>query len=103
MATGYEQVRSIVAHLAGDRAAADDVRLILPETGVCSSDLVPAETEASACCGGPAPASEACCLEDAEAKSQGAAGCGCADTPAPEPVARKAGCCGVKADATETA
>ena len=38
MATGYEQVRSIVAHLAGDRAAADDVRLVLPETGVCSTD-----------------------------------------------------------------
>ncbi len=38
MATGYEQVRSIVAHLAGDRQAADDVRLVLPETGVCSTD-----------------------------------------------------------------
>lgn len=39
MATGYEQVRSIAAALAGDREAADDVRLELPETGVCSSDL----------------------------------------------------------------
>ncbi|MGQ1798310.1 FAD-dependent oxidoreductase [Kocuria oceani] len=39
MATGYEQVRSIAAALAGDRAAADDVRLVLPETGVCSTDL----------------------------------------------------------------
>ena len=34
MATGYEQVRSIAAALAGDRAAADDVQLDLPETGV---------------------------------------------------------------------
>ncbi|QSB16548.1 NAD(P)-binding domain-containing protein [Natronosporangium hydrolyticum] len=38
LATGYEQVRSIVAALAGDRAAADEVRLELPETGVCSTD-----------------------------------------------------------------
>jgi glycine/D-amino acid oxidase-like deaminating enzyme len=40
MATGYEQVRSIVAALAGDRAAADAVELDLPETGVCSTDLI---------------------------------------------------------------
>jgi thioredoxin reductase len=38
LATGYEQVRSVVAELAGDRAASDDVQLILPETGVCSVD-----------------------------------------------------------------
>jgi hypothetical protein len=38
LATGYEQVRSVVAELAGDRAAADTVQLILPETGVCSLD-----------------------------------------------------------------
>ncbi|ADD41970.1 FAD-dependent oxidoreductase [Stackebrandtia nassauensis] len=37
MATGYEQVRSIVAAIAGDREAADEVHLELPETGVCSS------------------------------------------------------------------
>ncbi|GAA2636618.1 FAD-dependent oxidoreductase [Paractinoplanes durhamensis] len=40
MATGYEQVRSIAAALAGDFDAADDVQLDLPETGVCSSNLV---------------------------------------------------------------
>lgn len=39
LATGYEQVRSIAAALAGDRAAADSVELDLPATGVCSSDL----------------------------------------------------------------
>ncbi|MFI2577422.1 NAD(P)-binding domain-containing protein [Streptomyces rochei] len=39
MATGYEQVRSIAAALAGDFEAADDVQLDLPETGVCSSNL----------------------------------------------------------------
>jgi hypothetical protein len=39
LATGYEQVRSIAAALAGDRTAADVVELNLPKTGVCSSDL----------------------------------------------------------------
>jgi flavin-dependent dehydrogenase len=36
MRTGYEQVRSIVAHIAGDHAAAERVELVLPETGGCS-------------------------------------------------------------------
>ncbi len=36
MLTGYEQVRSIVAALAGDWASAREVELVLPETGVCS-------------------------------------------------------------------
>lgn len=38
LATGYEQVRSIVAWLDGDMRAATEVRLTLPATGVCSSD-----------------------------------------------------------------
>ncbi|NUK60227.1 NAD(P)-binding domain-containing protein, partial [Streptomyces lunaelactis] len=33
--TGYEQVRSIAAAIAGDREAAERVELTLPETGVC--------------------------------------------------------------------
>ncbi len=33
--TGYEQVRSVAAALAGDHAAAMRVELVLPETGVC--------------------------------------------------------------------
>ncbi|MET7703911.1 NAD(P)-binding domain-containing protein [Streptomyces sp. NPDC005485] len=33
--TGYEQVRSVVAAIAGDAEAADRVELTLPETGVC--------------------------------------------------------------------
>ena len=41
LATGYEQVRSIAAALAGDWAAARDVQLDLPETGVCSSPWAP--------------------------------------------------------------
>ena len=57
MLTGYEQVRSLAAALAGDLAAADNVQLVLPETGVCSGPPVGIETETSAgCYGGPAPA-----------------------------------------------
>lgn len=37
MTTGYEQVRSVVAAIAGDLEAADRVELSLPETGVCST------------------------------------------------------------------
>ena len=36
--TGYEQVRSVVAALTGDVASASRVHLVLPETGVCSSE-----------------------------------------------------------------
>jgi len=36
MLTGYEQVRSVVAAIAGDWVAAREVHLVLPETGVCS-------------------------------------------------------------------
>ena len=39
MATGYEQARSVVAALCGDWEAARAVRLNLPETGVCVTDL----------------------------------------------------------------
>lgn len=48
MATGYEQVRSIVAYLAGDIAAAERVELNLPQTGVCSSNL--GGSSGIACC-----------------------------------------------------
>jgi thioredoxin reductase len=44
LATGYEQVRSIAAELAGDHAAARMVHLELPATGVCSTDT------SSGCC-----------------------------------------------------
>lgn len=70
MATGYEQVRSIAAALAGDQQAADDVELVLPETGVCSTDLggscdtvsscdtpvAVADQGESSCCAAPEPA-----------------------------------------------
>jgi hypothetical protein len=76
MLTGYEQVRSIAAELAGDHEAAQRVELVLPETGVCSR---PAAPSASPCCGGPAPSTvDACCAEDASAKQPGQTGSGCA-------------------------
>jgi hypothetical protein len=56
MLTGYEQVRSVVAALAGDWAAAREVHLVLPETGVCSTDRGAGETSSSVCCGAAAEA-----------------------------------------------
>jgi thioredoxin reductase len=87
MLTGYEQVRSVVAALAGDWEAARNVELVLPETGVCSG-------------GGP---------KVAGAKSSG--GCGCGDSiaendlgeePVGVPVAAlaEAVCCGSDCCAT---
>lgn len=72
MATGYEQVRSIVSALTGDWEAAQKVELELPETGVCSTSYFGKQsvnevsvTEASSCCG-PSPSenvasSSSCC------------------------------------------
>lgn len=48
MMTGYEQVRSIVAEIAGDHEAARRVELVLPETGVCSRDPI-AEGDGGCC------------------------------------------------------
>jgi thioredoxin reductase len=79
MATGYEQVRSIVAELAGDNVAARQVQLVLPETGVCSTGPV-ADATGSGCCGGPAADTSSCCAADAAAKAEGEAGCGCGTT-----------------------
>jgi thioredoxin reductase len=44
--TGYEQVRSVVCALVGDEEGARNVELILPETGVCQTDL-----GGGSCCG----------------------------------------------------
>ncbi|WUB73741.1 NAD(P)-binding domain-containing protein [Streptomyces sp. NBC_00576] len=56
--TGYEQVRSITAAIAGDREAAERVELTLPETGVCGGAGLfdePENTEQSGggCCAAP--------------------------------------------------
>ncbi|KQL55146.1 flavoprotein [Heyndrickxia shackletonii] len=52
LATGYEQVRSVVAYLTGDYDGAKEVHLELPETGVCKTNFT---TSASSCCGRPVP------------------------------------------------
>ena len=53
--TGYEQVRSIAAELAGDHEAARRVELTLPDTGVCNGaglfDTPEAEDASGGCCG----------------------------------------------------
>ena len=105
LATGYEQVRSVVAALAHDDEAANRVELALPGTGVCGLSLdtgdapaahassaccgpradsliatlsVAAPHAASSCCGGPAPVgTDACCVLDAQARAEGKEGCGC--------------------------
>jgi hypothetical protein len=54
--TGYEQVRSVAAALAGDLEAAARVDLALPDTGVCGGSGVfddPAGTSAGGCCVAP--------------------------------------------------
>lgn len=54
MATGFEQARSIVAHLSGDFEAAARVELNLPETGVCNSRplafTIGGATAGNSCC-----------------------------------------------------
>jgi thioredoxin reductase len=70
LATGYEQVRSVVAMLVGDEKAAREVQLNLPETGVCgvpslnvnddTACCTPALTTADACCT-PTETEGACC------------------------------------------
>ena len=92
MATGHEQVRSIVAALAGDWAAARRVELELPETGVCSGGGDVAAEEA--CCT-PVTAQGVCCAPKADLPAAAA----CCPAPAPAPslamaAPAKGGCCG---------
>lgn len=97
MATGFEQVRSVVAAIAGDLEAADRVELDLPETGVCSVGGsategiadgaccgAPPTAAATGCCGGPAQAdASACCALDEQKKAEGKSDCGCGTGPQP--------------------
>jgi hypothetical protein len=84
--TGYEQVRSVVCALVGDDAGARDVQLVLPETGVCQTDLGGASgcgAGSEGSCGVAAPAAEL----DARVELA-LAGVGVA-----EPVAAAGACC----------
>ncbi len=56
--TGYEQVRSVVATLAGDQQAAAAVELTLPETGVCGGSGLVDDPDGTSCADG------ACCAPD---------------------------------------
>ena len=48
------------------------------EAFVVLKDNLPEAVNAGACCGGPAPkGTDACCVDDANAKAAGASGCGC--------------------------
>ncbi|MGW0614385.1 FAD-dependent oxidoreductase [Streptomyces sp. NPDC002788] len=57
--TGYEQVRSVTAALAGDHEAAERVELTLPETGVCGGaglfDEPDVAQDGGGCCAVPTP------------------------------------------------
>ncbi|MFJ2532990.1 NAD(P)-binding domain-containing protein [Microbacterium maritypicum] len=50
--TGFEQVRSVAAHLAGDHEAADRRELRLPDTGVCGG-AGNFDDNAGSCCAAP--------------------------------------------------
>jgi cation diffusion facilitator CzcD-associated flavoprotein CzcO len=67
MMTGYEQVRSVVAALAGDRQAALDTRLVLPETGVCDGPGLSAE--AASCAPASAAVATAACRTSPQTKT----------------------------------
>ncbi|MER7403085.1 FAD-dependent oxidoreductase [Streptomyces sp. NPDC000070] len=64
--TGYEQVRSVTAAIAGDREAAERVELTLPETGVCGGAGLfdepgtAQDSEGGGCCAAPAAESGGC-------------------------------------------
>ncbi len=82
--TGYEQVRSVAAAIAGDLESADRVELTLPETGVCGGaglfDTPDApQTNSGGCC---APAPQLIQLD-----APAAVGAAAEQTPA-------GGCCG---------
>jgi thioredoxin reductase len=88
MLTGYEQVRSVVAELTGDAAAARRVELMLPATGVCSSTPVAGESQRlSECCAQPIDEATGTCCDPTPATAASAC---CASSPA-EPTA--SACC----------
>jgi N-acetylglutamate synthase-like GNAT family acetyltransferase len=102
MATGFEQVRSVVAAIAGDFVAADRVELDLPETGVCSLPAPSIATSSGSCCGptqdaAPVAASAAAAsLVDTAPQPAGSecASTGCGPKSPADAAKPKARCCG---------
>jgi thioredoxin reductase len=76
LATGYEQVRSIAAALAGDTAASENVELNLPETGVCC-------TSVGSSCDVPAAGTAALEATDPEGFARDEAAGSCCSVPEP--------------------
>jgi thioredoxin reductase len=100
MLTGYEQVRSVAAAIAGDWDAAREVQLVLPETGVCSTNIL--AERGVACCGASAEAADksaapglpvAACCGDTPTDTAGS----CCDNAAPRVIQlsalTKGACC----------
>ncbi|MDR3465311.1 MAG: flavoprotein, partial [Xanthobacteraceae bacterium] len=78
--TGYEQVRSVAAAIAGDTEAADNVQLVLPETGVCSVPVTAVDAGPAGCCGGRAASQgDTGCRVDVLATVSNKADCGCGE------------------------
>ncbi|MBO0842017.1 MAG: NAD(P)-binding domain-containing protein [Nocardioides sp.] len=88
--TGYEQVRSVAAMLAGDVEAAERVELVLPDTGVCGGSGLyddPAGASSGGCCAPSDPAQSASellsigigapTIEIEPAGQASSTGCGC--------------------------
>ena len=68
--TGYEQVRSVVAALAGDHEAAARIELALPDTGVCGgAGTFDGQGEGASGCCAPAGARSASAVSSAGADS----------------------------------
>ena len=86
LSTGHEQVRSIAAFVACDPEAERRVRLVPPQTGMCSTDRAP---DAAASCCTPATPQGVCC----DAKPERVAEAPCYG-PAVAPVQEACGCCG---------
>lgn len=76
MATGFEQVRSVVAAIAGDLEAADRVELDLPETGVCSAGGSATEGIVDGSCCGTASAEPAAVVAATVTASCASSSCG---------------------------
>lgn len=77
LATGYEQVRLIVAELVGDHASALKVQLVLPETGVCTTRPATSKSTVDSCCSAPRANLDAYCAEDEKATAADGKGWGC--------------------------
>jgi hypothetical protein len=91
MLTGYEQVRSIIAEIAGDKEAAARVELVLPETGVCSRSPIDAVQD---CCDPSKPDEGSCCSGGGRRTAVEDRTGGCCEGDLPSHRSAAATCCG---------